>query len=110
MLFGVISCAKSAPGAGRMCGHLQFDVTDPAALVDLAAKQLAEYGWTVTDGEHYCPRHNPSDSGVLLEIAPVVYVPVGDSGWEIRLPDAGHVQGEIQVEIRQRPSTTEDAR
>lgn len=103
MLFGAISCAKSAPGMGRPCGHLQFAITDPAALADLAAKQLAEHGWTTVGGEHYCPRHNPSDAGALLEIAPFVYVPVGDSGWEIRLPETGYVQGEIHVEIRRRP-------
>ena len=105
MLHGVISCAKSAPSAGRMCGHLQFDITDPAALADQAAKQLAENGWTVADGEHYCPRHNPTDAGALLEIRPVVYVPVGDSGWEIRLPETGFALGEIQVEVRRRPDT-----
>jgi len=103
MLFGVISCAKSALSMGRTCGHLQFDITDPAGLADQAAKQLAEHGWTMVGGEHFCPRHNPSDAGVLLEIAPFAYVPVGDSGWEIRLPETGYVQGEIQVEVRRRP-------
>lgn len=110
MLSAAITCAKSSAFNGPRCEPLYLDLADPAELPEVAAKALGEAGWTERDSEHYCPRHDPADVGEELEIG-ARYVPVGDSGWEIRVPPSPAADTGVTwlLEIRRAPDAQEPA-
>lgn len=100
MIHVAIICAKNSPTtgrSGRFCPALEDDIpVDDVS--DWHAKTLAEHAWTVDDdGNAYCPRHNPDDAGTIWSVTHV-YRPIGDSGWEARLPEDW--SGGVDLEIR----------
>jgi len=100
----LIACAKStgrtvsAPESG--CPEFQATLA-PHNIEAWVEKTLAENGWyTHPDrDDYYCPAHNPTDQGVVMPVDHA-YRPLGDSGWEARLPQ-GFLAG-VEIEIRPR--------
>lgn len=102
MFLVTISCARSEDNP---CPQLLVSAARPEDLAEAVTKRLADAGWILRDGQHYCPRHDPADVGELLEVGGR-YVPIRDTGWEIRVPatysfDPGQ---RWQLEIRRIPS------
>lgn len=113
MIHAAISCAKSPYPGGLGCGQLLIDTGDSSDLsADLpasVAKTLAEHGWSQRGGEHFCPVHDPAQAGDVVEITPVSYRPLGDSGWEVRIPGKPYAEGmAVNIEVRRRPDTDGD--
>jgi hypothetical protein len=109
MIHVAITCAHNSPAMGRFCPALEDNIpADDAARWYAAA--FAEHAWTVDDdGNNWCPAHNPADRGAEAWITQGGYSPIGDSGWEARLPEAfAVVPGtSIAIEVRQcRPGIT----
>lgn len=105
MLNAAITCVKSpSPGWPGGCGQLFLDASDPAGVADAITRALAEHGWSERDGEHFCPVYDPAQAGDVLEIEPGRYRPLGDSGWEARIPPGQRfAEGAVvSIEIRQR--------
>jgi hypothetical protein len=94
-----IVCAKGGqyglPPCGAMYENLAPDQVEP-----WVEKTLREHGWyTDEHGAHYCPKRNPADGGLIADINEGPgYRPLGDSGWEARLPE--NCRGSVQIEIR----------
>lgn len=105
MLNAAITCAKSSPATGRHCEPLYLDTHKPADLPAAIAKAITEHGWSVRDGEHYCPRHDPADIGEPMQVSEQ-YMPFKDTGWEIRAPpsERGDIVSFARLEIRRIPS------
>ncbi len=81
-----VTCAKSDSTGGRYCPALEEHILAQDASAWYAAT-IAEHGWTVDDdGDAYCPRHNPADIGAPITLTSEAYLPLGDSGWEARVP------------------------
>jgi hypothetical protein len=104
MIHVLIRCAKSpgrtvaAPDGG--CPEFQAALA-PHNIEAWVEKTLRENGWyTHPDrDDYYCPVHNPSDQGVVMPVNHA-YRPLGNSGWEARLPQG--FQGSVNIEIRPR--------
>ena len=105
MIHVAVFCAASQPSAGRFCAPIE----DTVPLADVErwhAEVLAKHAWTVDeDGNTYCPRHNPADTGAPVELTSEEYRPLGDSGWEARArvpEDSRAMVSFALIEIRQR--------
>lgn len=97
MIRVAITCAKSS--MGRPCPALDERIP-PADAPAWYAKAIADHGWHVdSDGATYCPQHNPTDAGTVVSIVKGEYRPLGESGWEARLPE--DYSGMVHIEIRQ---------
>lgn len=99
MISVALMCGGQSVTNGVRCPVL----TDNVPVADVEAwyeRQLAEHGWTMHDGRPYCPRHNPTKAGAIVDLTDQEYVPIGDSGWEARLPTGG--PSWAKVEVRQR--------
>lgn len=104
MITAAITCAQSAPSMGRRCHHIEFDVPAPAAVAAQITEYLTEYGWVEHEGAHYCPVHNPTEIGQRMMIGASGYRPIGDSGWEARIPDGGFGTGAtFEIDARRIP-------
>lgn len=99
-----ILCERSRPGFGDQCQVLQKSL-DAREVEDWAREAVKEQGWTVADGEYFCPRHDPAQQGEMVEItdtyqeiAPGVRarLPVGSSAFAWRI--------EIQVDEPDEPN------
>src|SRR5487761_1349421 len=100
MIQVAIVCAKGgavgAPFCEALCENLAPDQVE--AWVD---KTLREHGWDTDDQDaYYCPKHNPTEQGVVVSVN-YAYKPLGESGWEARLP-AEPRYGTVDIEIRPR--------
>jgi hypothetical protein len=103
MIHVAIVCAHSSPFAGRFCRVLEDNIP-PETAADWYAATLAEHAWTVDGGGlAYCPRHNPANRGAEFDIVQGEYRPLGDSGWEARLPESYSVMegASARIEVRQ---------
>jgi hypothetical protein len=100
MIYASIVCAKSRPSYGLPCQQFDERLT-PGQVEKWAEATLREHGWHVDEiGDCFCPMHNPADSGALVDVCSgVAYRPLGDSGWEARVPDAT-VPTQYRIEIR----------
>lgn len=102
MIHALIRCAKSTgrtvaePDGG--CPEFQATLA-PDLVEEWAEKTLRDSGWyTDPDSDdYYCPAHNPTEQGVVIPVNHT-YRPLGESGWEARLPLGYH--GAVDIEIR----------
>lgn len=82
---------------------------EPYAAEAWYHRTILDNAWTIENGNTYCPRHNPADNGAILEIKNGDdYQPIGDSGWEIRMPRHRSAPRWTNVEVRKRPTGNED--
>ena len=86
MIHVAITCALNSASTGRFCPALEDNIRPEDAPAWHAAT-IAEHGWTMdADGYVYCPRHNPNDAGTPVALTSEGYLPIGESGWEARVP------------------------
>ena len=100
MIYAAINCAKQRRSGGRACP--QYDATLPPDKAGAwFERTIAERGWFVDDdGNCYCPAHNPTDTGQVVEVTRgPAYALLGESGWEARLPDSLDWNA-VPIEIR----------
>lgn len=99
MIYVTLVCAKSRTSCGPGCPQYDEKI-DPEDAAAWFGRTVAEHGWTVHQGETYCPEHNPTDAGQVVEVPHhPAYAPLGESGWEARLPDSLDWDA-VPIEIR----------
>jgi hypothetical protein len=100
MIHVLLSCEGDRPSQfDPRCARYEATIP-PEQAAQWMADRLLEHGWTSIDGKNYCPRHNPADSGLLVDVyGGVEYGPLGDTGWEARVPGMESMGG-VRIEIR----------
>lgn len=104
MIYVTLVCVKSRTSSGPGCPQYDEKI-NPEDATAWYRRTIAEHGWNIHGGETYCPAHNPTDAGQVVEVTRhPAYVPLGDSGWEARLPDSLDWNA-VPIEIRPVRST-----
>jgi hypothetical protein len=102
MIQVALTCAKDGPIVGRFARCPEYQATlAPGDVEQWVEATLREHGWYADpdSGEYFCPDHNPTDAGLVVEIGPQrAYTPLGESGWEARW--AEELGGSAEIEIR----------
>ena len=102
MIHVMLACAKAGPRVGRpyICPQYEAELA-PDAVEQWLDACIREHGWCTDPetGDNFCPDHNPTDAGLIVEIGPKrAYTALGDSGWEARWAD--EYGGSAEIEIR----------
>lgn len=101
MIHVALTCTRSTRYNGDPCTEFHATI-DPAEAEAWYRRTITENAWTEEDRKPYCPRHDPADCGAVIQVKHGDdYEPIGDSGWEMRLPRDGSSIGHARVEVRQ---------
>ncbi len=98
-----VTCEHSNGSPIGACPTLTPD--DPGT--EATERALADAGWTIRDGKHYCPRHNPDEAGDRVTVTTAGYTHLGRGVWA-RIPWSPFPVGVATLEVQVRPQTLEN--
>lgn len=98
-----VTCERAAHALAGACPTLTPDDPSPET-VEVA---LAEAGWSTRDGKHYCPRHDPDETGEHVTVTTAGYTHLGRGVWA-RVPWSPFPVGISTIEVQMRTRTLED--